>query len=171
MNSATIQIYPPNFTVQAKNAMNVQHSTSPSVASLPKRPHLTSDERLDIINRLKRNESGARIARDYGITKQAVSAIKRRAQLMGDNFQNKYIPGSGGGSSNSRSSSRNQSPTPLINSYSNKMLNYSAQQPMTKGKYAVTMTPVLAAFDNSLVSRQLKQQKVNARIAYFETKP
>ena len=56
--------------------------------------------------------------------------------------------GSGGGSSNSRSSSRNQSPTPLINSYSNKMLNYSAQQSITKGKFAVTMTPVLAAFDN-----------------------
>lgn len=41
---------------------------------------------MDIIDRLKKNECGARIARDYGITKQAVSAIKRRAQLMGFNF-------------------------------------------------------------------------------------
>lgn len=53
---------------------------------MPKRPHLTREERLDIIDRLKKNECGARIARDYGITKQAVSAIKRRAQLMGYNF-------------------------------------------------------------------------------------
>ncbi|OTF73755.1 hypothetical protein BLA29_011188, partial [Euroglyphus maynei] len=111
MKSATIQIYPPNFIVQTKD------STSPSVTPLPKRPHLTSAERMDIINRLKRNESGARIARDYGITKQAVSAIKRRAQLMGDSFQNKYYPNSG---NNSRPNSRNQSPSPLINSYSNK---------------------------------------------------
>lgn len=71
------------------NLTNVEEPSPDEVNKLNflcKRPHLSRDERMDIIDRLKKNECGAKIARDYGITKQAVSAIKRRAQLMGCSF-------------------------------------------------------------------------------------
>ncbi|KAI2803331.1 hypothetical protein BLOT_007458 [Blomia tropicalis] len=115
-----------------------------------KRPHLSNEERMDIINRLKKNESGARIARDYGITKQAVSAIKRRAQLMGDNFIN---------------------PNTFISSLENN--NFQQQQRLNSvvggnggSKLSINLSSSNSGspVDNSLVSRQLKQQKVNATV-------
>lgn len=170
MNSANGQKYPTSLLSSAVSGNKQQQNaaiiatlpTNPLQSCLQKRPHLTNEERLDIINRLKRNESGARIARDYGITKQAVSAIKRRAQLMGDNFYSKYYTTQRVAGVSS-AGSRNQSPT---------LLNYSKSthcQMSTKGnnKNSLTIniaTPIVSVLDNSLVSRQLKQQKVNATI-------
>lgn len=151
----------------------------PGYLQLQKRLHLTNEERLDIISRLKKNESGARIARDYGITKQAVSAIKRRAQLMGDSFHNAakyYLPGIGNGGAVMGASgqqqqqsvgSRNGSPSPA----GSPLVLYANRPPKSVKAGATSAVSInltgsssSSLFDNSLVSRQLKQQKMNASI-------
>ncbi|KAJ6222859.1 hypothetical protein RDWZM_001404 [Blomia tropicalis] len=175
MKYATIKLFQPNqnqssmttssstatpITVAIQTGANNSMGNNSSLGSnitvinnktlFQKRPHLSNEERMDIINRLKKNESGARIARDYGITKQAVSAIKRRAQLMGDNFIN---------------------PNTFISSLENN--NFQQQQRLNSvvggnggSKLSINLSSSNSGspVDNSLVSRQLKQQKVNATV-------
>ena len=153
INHATIKIFTPSTN---PNSPSQNNSSAMALANnitvinnkalFQKRPHLTNEERMDIINRLKKNESGARIARDYGITKQAVSAIKRRAQLMGDNFTNSHSYLNSFNVSNNSSVNGNNSikASPIS-------INLSASS---------SSSPI----DNSLVSRQLKQQKMNASV-------
>lgn len=134
---------------------------------MQKRPHLTNEERLDIINRLKMNESGATLAREYGITKQAVSAIKRRAQMMGDNFQNInnnqkfFVCVSSSNSSTANGQIVSATKHSLItgpNGQKKLIKEDTSSSPIT-----INLSPS-SVIDNSLVTRQLKQQKFNATL-------
>lgn len=147
----------PSVSTVDENQNVVNDGKSSSL--MPKRPHLTNEERLDIINRLKMNESGATLAREYGITKQAVSAIKRRAQLMGDSFQSnssqKFVASLNNNNSNSNS------PSSVLQS----KLVPNGQNRKPKNGSPVTINLALQSpIDNSLVTRQLKQQKFNATL-------